>query len=153
MNGGSSMIYIFIFPIFWILTILIACFWSYKQKDIWFRKDIKPSSIILLFFCTPIPLFIFGGLLKPETYRAGTGFTTKSGATIKNETWVYNNGKLAIEKYWKINIENYNGNGDEDNFKKDSTWIYIEKNGDTLKTETYKDNQLITTSENKKNTR
>jgi hypothetical protein len=146
MNGGSSMIYVFIFPIFWLLTIFVVGFWSYKQRYILFEKDIRTSSFILLFFCTPIPIFLLGALLRPEMYRASTGFITKNGTTIKSEEWVYNNGKLAIRKYWKINIANYNGNGDDDSFKKDSTWIYLEKNGDTLKTETYKDNQLIITT-------
>ncbi len=146
MNGGSSIIYIFIYPIFWLLTLFIVTFWSYKQRDIWFKKDIKTSTFILLFFCTPIPLFLFGALQRPEMYRSGTGFNSINGITIKDETWNYNNGKTAIIKYYKINVENYMGNGDDDRFKKDSTWIYFEKTGDTLKTETYKDDQLITTT-------
>lgn len=153
MNGGSSIIYIFIYPIFWLLTILIAGLWSYKQRHFWFKKDVKTSSFILLFFCTPVPIFLFSALIRTEMYCASTGFTPKNGETIKSETWVYNNGKLAIRKYWKINIENYNGNGDDDSFKKDSTWIYLKKDGDTLKIETYKDNQLIETLEKNKNAR
>ena len=86
-------------------------------------------------------------------YRSGTGFNPKNRITIKNEIWNYNNGKTAIIKYWKINVENYMGNGDDDRFKKDSTWIYFDKDGDTLKTETYKDDQLIITTKRDKNAR
>lgn len=146
MNGGGSMIYIFIFPSFWILTLLILALWGYNQRHCWFKENLRTSSFILLFFCTPIPLFVFSSLIRPEMYCSGTGYNSKNGFTIKDETWNFNNGNTAIIKYWKINIENYRGNGDDDRFIKDSTWIYFKKNGDTLKTETYKDNQLIKTN-------
>lgn len=153
MDGGSSIIYIFICPIFWLLTLIIVAFWSYKQRNIWFKENLRNSSFILLFFCTPIPIFMFGSLVRPEIYLSGISFNSKNGITIKKEDWNYNSGKTAIIKYWKINIENYMGNPDDDRFKKDSTWIYFEKDGDTLKTETYKDDQLILNRKSDENAR
>ena len=141
MNGGSSLIYALIYPFFWLLTIITVSVLTYKKRKNWLSKQQKISTIILLVFCTPLPFLTFSSLIQPDIYRASTWYYSKNNQAIKIETWDYSNGKIAIKKFWK------------NNNAKDSLWIYFDKNGDTLKTEFYKENQLIKTKEYKKNIR
>ena len=68
---------------------------------------------------------------------------------IKSEHWNYNSGELAAKKYWKrIGAKTYED--EDEGFKKDSTWVYFNKKGDTIKTETYKDDKIIATKSYKK---
>ncbi len=145
MTGGTSLIYsAMVFPIFWGLTLIFVSFRAYKLRRVWFSKDFIISTFILLLFCTPIPLVAFTELTKPEMTRSGTDYWSKNGKTLKIETWVYEPGRVAIKKYWILHSENWL-NTDESDFLRDSTWIYLDKAGDTLKTEKYKEDKLIVT--------
>jgi len=85
------------------------------------------STLIGLFFCTPISISLIVLLVRPSYYLASSSYTNdiKTG-----ESWNYYNGKRAVTKYWKDD-------------KKDSTWVYFNKKGDTIKTETYRNDTLI----------
>lgn len=140
-NGGGSLIYVLIYPVFWLITIIIISVLTYNRRKSWLSKQQKTSTIFLFIFCTPIPLLIVYNLIQPSTYLSSSGgFKSENGFSIKYETWDYSNGKTAVKKFWK-------------NEDKDSLWIYFDKNGDTLKTENYKNNKLINTKEYNKNIR
>ena len=63
MNGGSSLAYVFILPIFWLLTIILVGIFAYNQRKILFDKNRKKTSIILLILCTPFPYIIIGQII------------------------------------------------------------------------------------------
>lgn len=142
MPDATSMIYIIIFPVFWIITIIIVAILTFKNKTIWFEKNYKVSTIIGLFFCTPIFFWFVRAINTPESYRDSSGYMSKNGYTIKYENWTYNDGSPQVIKYWKAVGENCN-TCDSTHFKKDSTWIYFNKKKDTIKVEVYKNGELI----------
>lgn len=63
MNGGGSMIYVFILPIFWLTTIIGVSIFAYNQRKLLFEKSRKKISIILLILCTPFPYLILGQII------------------------------------------------------------------------------------------
>jgi hypothetical protein len=131
LNGGGSMIYIFIFPFFWIVTLVIITTLSIKNRKIWFKKDMLLSTLLAIFFCTPVSVSLFVLISRPASYLSSSGSNQKDGHQINSEEWnYYSNESRAINKYWKDG-------------KKDSTWVYFNKNGDTLATETYSEDKLI----------
>jgi hypothetical protein len=50
MNNATSMIYLLIFPIFWIISIIILIILALKNKSNWFNVNYKITTIISLFF-------------------------------------------------------------------------------------------------------
>jgi hypothetical protein len=146
LNGGKAMIYIFIYPLFWILTLIIVGVLTYKNRKKWLNKEMKISTTILLICCSPLSIMIFSALTQPEIQLSGTGYNPKNGITIKTETWNYNSGQTAVRKFWKLNSENWSGYS-ENEYLKDSIWTYYTKEGEILKTEKYRNNKLIETIE------
>ena len=143
MNNATSMIYLLIFPIFWIISIIILVILALKNKSNWFNVNYKITTIISLFFCTPILFLGFRYINRPDSYRDSTGYISKNGYTIKYENWIYyDNGSRKIIKYWKA-VEKDCNDCDSTHFKKDSTWIYFNKKKDTVKIEVYKNGKLI----------
>ncbi|GAB2973635.1 hypothetical protein GCM10027049_04680 [Mucilaginibacter puniceus] len=130
LTGGASMGYVFIFPMFWIITALGIIVLSIRKRKSWFSKDLLLSTLVSLLFCTPIPLLAVGIFTRPDSYPVSEGYRTVNGNALKDESWDYYNGQRAAKKYWK-------------NEKKDSIWVYFNKNGDTILTETYKEDSLI----------
>jgi hypothetical protein len=45
------MIYIIIFPLFWIITLITVGVLAYKNRKEWFGKEMKVSTIILFILC------------------------------------------------------------------------------------------------------
>lgn len=146
MQGGSSLIYVIIYPAFWLITLIAVGIWTYIKRRILFQKDSATATLILLFFCTPVPLLIASRTLQPETTRSSSSYSPRNGVTIRDESWSYNTGEVAARKYWKLNTENWI-DADEDDFKEDSTWVYFSRQGDTIKTELYNDGELVRTNE------
>lgn len=142
MPNATSMVYVFIYPCFWIITLIIVGVLAYRNKRVWFTKAYKASTIIALFFCTPFPFIWFKAIAAPSTYLVSTGFSTKDGHTIKSEEWVYNTGGLNVIKYWKADEANCN-DCDSSHFKPYGVWVYLGKKKDTLRIETYKNGKLI----------
>ena len=58
LNGGSSLGYIYILPIFWLIAIIIIGIFAYLKRKILFEKNTKRTSILLIILCTPIPYII-----------------------------------------------------------------------------------------------
>jgi len=149
LNGGRAMIYIIIYPLFWIITLITVGILAYKRRNEWYTNELKISTIILLLLCTPLSIWGFYSLIRPEIELSSTGYNPKNGITIKSEWWNYNSGQTAVRKFWKLNTENYGGYDDSE-YKKDSIWIYYDKTGDTIKIEKYKNDKLIEIKEIKK---
>ena len=131
LNGGGSMIYIFIFPAFWIITFITIVIISIKNSKTWFQKKYLLSTIIALFFCTPVSVLLIVLLVRPSSYLASSGgYGPNDGHAHTFETWDYYSGKRAAKKYWTDS-------------RRDSTWVYFNKKGDTTSTETYRNDTLI----------
>jgi hypothetical protein len=142
MSNATSMIYMVIFPCFWIVTIVFVVMLSLKNKIIWFQREYNVSTIISLFFCTPILFLSFIAINSPESYRASSSCGNKNGFTVKRESWNYSDGGRQVVKYWKAN-ELGCCECDSLRLKKDSVWIYFDKKGDTIKVESYDYGKLI----------
>ncbi len=149
LNGGRAMIYIIIFPLFWVTTLIIVGILAYRNRKEWFNKEMKISTIVFLILCTPLSIWGFSALTRPEIQLSGTGYNPRNGITIKTETWNYSSGQTAVTKFWKLDTENWTSS-DENQFKKDSIWVYYDKTGDTLKIEKYKNDQFVEKIEMKK---
>ncbi len=107
LNGGRAMIYIIIFPLFWIVTLITVGILAYRNRKEWFNKEMKISTILFMILCTPLSIWGFSALTKPEIQLSGTGYNQRNGITIKSETWNYNSGETAIRKFWKLDSENW----------------------------------------------
>ena len=142
MPNATSMVYIFIYPCFWIITLIIIGIMGFRNKTIWFLESYKVSTIVTLFFCTPFPFMWFKAIAAPSTYLVSTGFSTRDGHTIKSEEWIYNTGGLNVIKYWKADEPNCN-DCDSSHFKPEGVWVYLGKKKDTLRIDTYKNGKLI----------
>ena len=142
MPNATSMIYIFIYPCFWGITLFIVGVLAFKYKRIWFAKVYKVSTFVALFFCTPFPFIWFKAVMAPSIYCASTGFSTIGDHTIKYEEWIYSTGELNVIKYWKADQPRCN-ECDSASFKRDSIWVYLGKKKDTLRVVTYMDGKLI----------
>jgi len=140
MASAASMIYVFVYPCFWIITIVAISIMAFKNRRTWFNKTFKVSTITALFLCTPISFIWFKAITAPSTYCASSGFSTEGDHTIKSEEWVYSNGRLNVIKYWKADIPDCRSLS---LFRPDSVWVYLSKNGDTLQVQTYKDGKLV----------
>jgi hypothetical protein len=143
MNGGSSMIFLLIYPLFWILSLVIVGVLTSKLRRLWFNKSYKLSTNVLLVFCSPLVFLVIVGLHIPRTYCDSTGYNSANGHTYKYESWVYFGSlKQQVIKYWVADQEGCN-DCDSTYFKRDSTWIYLNPKQDTMKIDIYKDGKLI----------
>lgn len=142
MKDATSMIYLFIYPSYWIITFIVVVILSLKNKSIWFEKKARISTIILIFFCTPIFFFLIRTINTSNSFCDSSGYIPKKGYTIKYESWTYKNGSRKVIKYWKSDEENCT-ECDSTHFKKDSTWVYFNDKKDTVKVEVYKNGKLI----------
>lgn len=140
--NATSMIYLFIYPSYWILSLIAVVVLAIKKRRVWFSNHYKISTVIALLFCTPLPFFLIKSFTSPSTYLSSSGFFTEDACTVKYETWNYNSGELNVIKYWKANKPNCNS-CDTSYFKRDSTWIYLDKKKDTIQIDIYKDGHLI----------
>ena len=142
MPDAASMIYLIIYPCFWVIALIITGILTFQNKAIWFSKAYKLSTIVALFFCTPIPFVLSKITASPSTYCVSTGFSTENGHTIKSEEWVFNTGSLNVIKYWKADEPNCD-NCDSSQFQPAGTWVYLGKKKDTLRIDIYKNGELI----------
>lgn len=63
MEGGSSLAFVYILPIFWIVTMIGVGIFAYQKRSALFVKKKKKRSIILLLLCTPFPLILLGQIV------------------------------------------------------------------------------------------
>ena len=111
-----------------------------------FRRVSLKWTLPVLLLCTPVPfLAIASVLLHQDTYRAESDDITRDGYVLKHEEWVYNSGKLAVNKYYRL-VNDAVDTGDDSQLPRDSVWTYFNKDGDTVKVEKYDDGKLLSTS-------
>lgn len=147
--GGtrSSLAFIVLWmPVVWITTIILSVILTLKRRQNLFVSGMTKWTLLTLLFCTPIPLYFSYQLTHPtpDTFRSGSSYKPKDGKIYKSENWYYTSdyGKKYVDMYFVADSSDENTHGDNA-FKKDSTWIYFTKTGDTLKVENYKDGQLL----------
>jgi len=146
-TGASMMFMLFWFPGIWIVTVILTIVLTIKNWNDWFYQK-RLSTIILLIFCTPIPIMItiattiknYG--TENGAYRGMSWYRNIGSKRVKMERWQYRSGQIYVDKYFTADSINERTLG-EDAFKKDSTWIYLDETGDTLKVEKYKDDRLL----------
>ena len=140
---GNGIIFVYIFPLLWIVMLIAVVVYVYKDKKELFSKRQVFLNIILLFLSTPLTTGIASYLINSDIELSVSSYISKKGGVIRYEEWVYRHSqKTAIIKFWKSNAENH-FEMDDKNFKKDSNWIYFDKKGDTIKIEKYKNDSLI----------
>ena len=138
-------------PAVWVITLITVIIITIRRRKAIFKKGGLFWKLLVLLFGTPIPFLIVFLILSPPfaIYQAQSGYYPHNGYTIKNEEWNYPDGKHAVTKYFRLNSEKYE-RAPESAFKRDSTWVYFDKTGDTTKMEWYKNGRLIRTVNNKR---
>jgi hypothetical protein len=123
-----------------ICSIVIAIF---NRKQLFKGMMILWTSLILL-FCTPVPFFVIIRLMNPmpETILMTSDYEYPVGKVEKNEHWQYSySDQKYVDKHFLADSLAFEKRG-ERSFKEDGKWIYFNKNGDTLKVESYVDGKL-----------
>jgi len=133
-------------PAVWLIALITVIIVAIRRRKAIFKKESLLRTFFVLLFGTPIPFIIVFLFLSPPfaIYQAESGYYPHTGYTIKNEEWNYPDGKHAVTKYFKLNSEKYE-QAPESAFKRDSTWVYFDKRGDTTKMEWYKNGRLVKT--------
>jgi hypothetical protein len=150
---GASLAFIVLWmPAVWFMTITLAIIITLRRRRKLFESGKTKWTIITLLFCTPVPLYFAYQLTHPtpDTLRSGSSYRPKDGKIYKSENWYYTSDyrQKYVDMYFVADSLDEKANG-EDAFKKDSTWIYFTKTGDTLKVEKYKAGQLISAKQYK----
>jgi hypothetical protein len=147
-SSGAGMIYVlFIFPGIWIafVVIAIALAVSLRNKT---GPDSSALRIIAFICCTPFPILsiAFGKYLMEN--RAPSLFTQslayRDHVAYKSETWTALDSAEYVQMFFTADSTELALQG-ESAFKKDSVWIYLDKQNDTLKVEFYRDDVLVRT--------
>lgn len=145
-SGAPLVFSVFEMPLLWITCLISATILALKKRRLIFKRPILKWTILLLLFCTPIPLSSLSFVLNyTDTYEGSSGYKPRNGVTIKDEEWFYTvNHKMAIHKFFKLNREDYTSVNDS-LFRKDSVWVYLSPQGDTTKLEQYKNGVMVST--------
>jgi hypothetical protein len=144
-SGESWFIGLFCMPAIWIISAVLAIILSYKNRKLYFQKNFWLWTILLIVFCTPIPIgFIYAEFFDSDTYQAESDTIARNDHSLMHEEWVYkSNNKMAVNKYYRTQ-----GNEDTLTYKRDSIWTYFNKSGDTIKIEKYDNGKLISIIKN-----
>jgi len=147
--GGTGALLAFIvlwMPAIWLTTMVLTLILAVKQRKTLFAAGTIKWAILILLFCTPIPIYLGYQLTHPtpETVRSSSSYDPRDGKVYKTESWYYSADprQKYLDMYFVADSIDERRTG-ENAFKKDSVWIYFTKTGDTLKVEKYKAGQLI----------
>jgi hypothetical protein len=151
--GGSGMTMEFTvlwMPAIWLISIIIGLTVAIVYRKMLFMRASLGWTLLLLFFCTPVPFSVLAAVfLHKDNYCAETDYITREGYVLKHEEWVYNSGKIAVNKYYKLVNQNED-TGDDAEFPKDSVWTYFNRGGDTVKVEHYDKGRLLSSTQKSK---
>jgi hypothetical protein len=154
-RGGSGMAMLFglvWMPVLWLLSIVATIIIAIIKRKNLFQKHILIWTVLTILFATPIPAiaFYYSTHPTPETRSYGMEGNTINGKAYKTEfrEWTSTHRKFAY-KYFVADSAQEATYGDKA-YKRDSTWIYFDNNGDTLKLEYYKNDSLIATKQSRK---
>ena len=144
---GSSLAFVVLWmPAVWITTIILTIIIAVKRQQKLFVNGNIKWAVSTLLFCTPIPLYFAYQLVHPtpETLRSSSTYKPIDGKIYKSESWYYTSDyrQKYVDMYFIADSLDEKVNG-ENAFKKDSTWTYFTKTGDTLKVEKYQAGQII----------
>lgn len=140
-NESGSLLYIAVFPIFWIVAGLLfgILFWL---------KIIKIKTIldyIVLIFSTPVPTLIFAFIWTMVSFSRSPGPKTttefnKDGHRWKETKFEYSIGNLKRIEYYRSQdtVTDTQQFPTHDIWLKDSIWIFYDVNGKVEKTEDYR---------------
>lgn len=127
-DQSSSLGYLYIFPIFWIISGIILSLLS-KQK---FVNFVGITDKILFFFSTPLALIFFYFLYVQSTdakYIIGSREYDKGNHRYKEVTYDYEvAGQNQRTEFYIL----------KDGWTKDSIWTFYNKDGRIKKTEDYR---------------
>lgn len=135
LHQGMAIMSIFIFPLYILSFSILVAIFSFAKRKVWFVKEIIFSTYLMLFFCSPISLFIGWQLFQPslKTITESSGFDENK--KFKTEEDIVNGKTIAIRHWIR--------NEGESNYLKDSTWVYFNNDGDTAKLQTYRNDTLL----------
>ena len=63
-QNGNALGVAYLLFFYWILALFVTLYYTLKYKNTWFSKDYWFSSLVLLFFNTPIPTIYLMYLLE-----------------------------------------------------------------------------------------
>lgn len=142
LTGGTSLGYVFIFPAFWIIYLLIVLITSLIKRKVWLSSPYRLGTIFSIILCSPVLLFVLFALFQGKDYRVGSGYIPRNGKTYRIEIFVFRkNHQTSAIKIWSAK-----GNEvfiPDELYKKDSIWVYFNQEGDTIKKEIYRNDSLI----------
>jgi hypothetical protein len=130
-DESSSLGYLFIFPIFWIIAGISIAIYIRTDKI----KITNYLEKIVLGFSTPLPFFIFLIIwhsISPTSHINSSSEYEKNGLKYKKIEYTYSNLKLERKEY-------YISNGYD--WVKDSIWEFYSKDGAIIKKENYMKNK------------
>jgi hypothetical protein len=153
-SGQAFIFLIFWMPAIWLAAMIAIFILAVRRIKLLFQPGlIKWAFFLTLIFSTPLPVMAIFHLLHP----------TPETRSFYSETRMIH-GKVYINEYWentsskkKIIYKRFIADSAQEakyasqSYKKDSTWVYFDDNGDTLKLENYKDDSLISTQSFRKN--
>ena len=150
--GGSGVAMIFILvwmPALWLTSIITTIIISVIKRKYLFKKPVVRWTLLTLLFTTPIPAIAFYYVTHPtpETRSDGMMTNTINGKVYKTEFWerTSTHKKFADKRF--IADSTQEAMYGHKAYKKDSTWVYFDNNGDTSKLEYYKNDSLIATKQ------
>lgn len=155
---GALMVYLlFMLPAIWLITLIIGFIVYRKRRSIWFNKSHLFTTIILIFFATPIPFLYFlkGGfsdkpyipipIVRNPPFKVETNTDTIGKYQHKFERFIYSAFHDSLKSYWIADTAELRRLG-ESAYKKDSIWTYYDTSGKVVKVEYYKNGKLIKAS-------
>lgn len=152
-GSGMDFLYMIVWmPVLWVTTLIATIIILFIKRKSIFQKSILAWTLLTLIFTTPLPVLAIYHLthLTPETRSAGESYVTTNGKIYKSEFWERTlSHKKFVYKHFVADSAQEATFGDKA-YKKDSTWIYFDINGDTSKLEYYKYDTLMLTKQFKK---
>jgi hypothetical protein len=148
--GGTGIFMYFILfwmPAVWLTSIIATVVIAIIKRKKLFHGQIFKWTLLTMLFATPLPILALMYLISSKDYREGTSVNHKDGKVYITETWANRSNYIrTLEKHFTADSIQERTYG-EKSYKKDSSWIYFESNGDTIKIEYYKNDNLISTKQ------
>lgn len=144
-TGMSMYFTLFWMPAVWLTSITLTIVIGIIKRRKLFNGQITKWTLLTMLFATPIPILALSIATATKNYRDSTAIIHKDGKAYITETWTNRNSlKRTIEKHYVADSAQ-DTNYPNQPYVKDSTWIYFNDNGDTLKVEYYRNDKLIST--------
>jgi hypothetical protein len=130
LGQGMGIIAVIVYPIYILIFTIIVIIFAIIKRKVWFTKGIIFSTIILLSFCTPLPMVLGLSLDQPSiTTFVESSYDMDNHTSNKTEK-DRSHGKTIAVRHW------IKEDSDVD-YLKHGIWVQLDEEGDTTKTETY----------------